>query len=118
MHTQRTPHVLFVLSIFVSLVISFLLVPASYSYAAGRPKTIPALKEWSDGSGAYTFSSTSRIVLDSAYASQLGNTGAAFSDDLRYLSGWTISVVNGSTANVGDIFLSLNSTDSTLGTEG
>ncbi len=116
MHTQRTPNVLFVLSICVSLVISFLLVPASY--AAGRPKTIPALKEWSDGSGAYTFSSTSRIVLDSAYASQLGNTGAAFSDDLRYLSGWAVSVVNGSTANVGDIFLSLNSTDSALGTEG
>src|SRR6187431_3185881 len=85
---------------------------------AAKPKTIPAIKSWTDGGASYTFTPGARIVLDGAYASTLANTGSALSTDLLYLSGWSIPVVNGSGPNAGDIFLSLSSTDTTLGTEG
>jgi len=84
----------------------------------GRPDSIPALREWKIGSGVYTFSSSSLIVLDAAYASQLANTGQVFADDLKALTGYTIPVVTATAANAGDIFMSLSSSDTALGAEG
>src|SRR5688572_2707244 len=75
------------------LVIGF---SAAAPVEAARPKTIPALKSWTDGGASYTFTPSARIVLDSAYSGTLGNTGSALSTDLLYLSGWSIPVVNGS----------------------
>lgn len=40
---------------------SLIAVPAQVTYAAGKPNTIPALREWTDGSGSYIFSASSRI---------------------------------------------------------
>ncbi len=116
MHSTQIPKVLAALLILFALLISFF--PAPFTLASGRPVTLPALKEWSDNPGAYTFSASSRVVLASAYASQLSTAGAVFADDLRFLTGWTIPVVTANRANLGDIFLTLNSTDPTLGAEG
>ncbi|MFH0918855.1 MAG: hypothetical protein V1913_00720 [Fibrobacterota bacterium] len=49
---------------------------------AARPNTIPALQEWTDGTGGFVFSAASRIVLDNSYAGQLATTGAVFAADL------------------------------------
>jgi len=39
--------------------------------AAGRPNTIPSLREWTDGSGVFTISSGSRICVAPAFADSL-----------------------------------------------
>ncbi len=98
-----------------------LAVVCSGSWAhAQKPNTIPALQEWQAGSGSYSFSASSRIVLDSSFATQLAATGKVFQEDLLALTGLNISIVNGSQGSLapGDIFLSLGSADDGLGTEG
>lgn len=87
---------------------------------AAKPNTIPALQEWTDGIGSFTFPASGRIVLDQAYASQLATTGQVFQDDLLSLTGMSHPVVNGTQASLipGDIFLTISSTDTGLGGEG
>ncbi|MFI8081638.1 family 20 glycosylhydrolase [Kitasatospora sp. NPDC086009] len=90
--------------------------------AAGTaPQTIPALQQWSAGSGpSYTLGTGSRIVIDSAYASQLSDESAVFAEDIAALTGITVARTTGSAASVatGDIFLTLGSADTGLGSEG
>ncbi|MFD7834179.1 family 20 glycosylhydrolase [Streptomyces sp. NPDC059761] len=74
--------------------------------AAGPPQTVPALRQWTAGTGAYTFTGTSRIVVDPAYAAQLSDEAATFAEDLGALAGRPVAVVTGS-ASPGDIALSL-----------
>ncbi|MEW1864660.1 family 20 glycosylhydrolase [Streptomyces sp. NPDC088194] len=83
--------------------------------ATGAPHTIPALRQWTAGTGAYTFGATSRIVVASAYATQLAGEAATFADDLGKLAGRTVTVATG-TAAAGDIALTLG--DSSLPAEG
>jgi hexosaminidase len=82
--------------------------------ANATPTTIPALREWTGGTGDYTFSSSSRIVRDPA---TLTTTGEVFSDDLEARFGHRIAVVEDG-ARAGDIVLRLGSTDTALGDEG
>jgi hexosaminidase len=86
--------------------------------AAGRPVTIPALREWTDGSATYTFGSSSRIVLDQSYSSKLEADAQIFQGELKVLTGLDIPVVNDSQASAGDIFISAGSSDKALGPEG
>jgi hexosaminidase len=83
-----------------------------------RPTTIPALREWTDQSGSFTLTSTSRIVLDKAYSNRLSSTGSVFVDDIKQLTGFTLQVVSAANAAPSDIFLSLGSADAQLGKEG
>ncbi|MEV6951156.1 family 20 glycosylhydrolase [Streptomyces sp. NPDC051183] len=83
--------------------------------AAGPPQTVPALRQWTAGSGTYTFTDTSRIVVDPAHAAQLGDEAATFAEDLGALAGRSVAVVTGSAA-AGDIGLGLGET--TLPAEG
>lgn len=84
------------------------------------PRTIPALQQWTAGSGSYTFGPASRVVTDSAYAAALDTTGQVFADDLTQLTGRTVSHVSGAATSVqaGDVFLTLGSADTALGAEG
>ena len=83
------------------------------------PTSIPALQQWTAGSpGSFTFSRSSRIVVDSAYAGQLTGDAGVFAADLLALTGVTVQQVTGSSGSAGDIFLTLGSTDAQLGTEG
>jgi hexosaminidase len=84
------------------------LAPAG-AQAAGAPQTIPALREWTGGTGTYTFTATSRIVVNPANAVALADEAQVFAEDLSTQSGRTIAVVNGTPA-AGDIYLSLGAT--------
>ncbi|MFD9355816.1 family 20 glycosylhydrolase [Streptomyces sp. NPDC060031] len=83
--------------------------------AAGPPQTVPALRQWTSAAGTYTFTDTSRIVVDPAASSQLGDEAATFAEDLGALTGRSVAVVTGSAAT-GDIGLGLG--DATLPAEG
>ncbi|MEV6550542.1 family 20 glycosylhydrolase [Streptomyces sp. NPDC051597] len=83
--------------------------------AAAPPQTVPALRQWTAGSGAYTFTNTSRIAVDPASAAQLGDEAATLADDLAARTGRTVAVVTGAPAT-GDIALGLG--DTTLPAEG
>lgn len=97
-------------------------VPAHAPAAAAnpRPATIPALREWVGGTGTYQFAETSRIVRNSAHDAALAGTSQTFADDLKALTGYTVTQVTGTPDTVapGDIFLSLGADDAALGTEG
>ncbi|MBV1855183.1 discoidin domain-containing protein [Catellatospora sp. NEAU-YM18] len=75
---------------------------------------IPTLREWAVGTGVFAFGATSRIIVDTATQA----TGATFAADLLALTGRTIPVVTGATAQAGDIKLALGSADTQLGAEG
>jgi hexosaminidase len=96
------------------------LAPLPARAAAAPPVVVPALQEWTAGTGTYSFTAGSRVVTDSGYASQLATTAAVFVDDLRALVGRSVSSVVGaaSVVQAGDVFLTLGSTDTGLGTDG
>src|SRR6266545_4779880 len=85
--------------------------------ANAKPQTIPALREWTGGTGSFGFGATTRIVRGSADATALATTSQTFADDLRALTGFTVGQVTGA-AMAGDIVLALGSSDTGLGAEG
>lgn len=106
----------------LALLVSALAVPAANAAPAAnpRPATIPALQQWTGGTGAFTFRPTSRIVLSRRDASALATTGATFASDLTALEGFPIRQTVGGPGELrpGDIYLALGSTDAGLGAEG
>ncbi|MEY9932035.1 hexosaminidase [Catenulispora sp. GP43] len=79
---------------------------ATSAAASGPPQTIPAVRTWSAGSGSFTWSTASRVVIDPAYASQLQGDANTFAADLSALEGRTVGVAQG-TAGPGDVALTL-----------
>ncbi|MGE5528005.1 MAG: family 20 glycosylhydrolase [Patescibacteria group bacterium] len=86
-----------------------------FATAAGRPNTIPAMQEWTNGSGSYTFSAASQIVYN---GSALAADAATFAEDLLAMTGLTIATVNGTSPGTGDIYMTLGATDPVIGDEG
>jgi hypothetical protein len=76
-----------------------------------RPTIIPALGEWTDGSGSFTLNATSRIVMDNVYTARLSSTSSIFSSDTQQLIDFTIHAITTASANACDIFLPLGSSD-------
>ena len=92
---------------------------ATLHVEAAQPRTIPALRQWTDAAGFYTFGAGSRIVLDATYAAELSTTASVFSNDLLTLTGLAIPVITGAgSVQAGDIYLTLGATDPELGQEG
>src|SRR5581483_6951405 len=89
--------------------------PQTQAVAAPNTQSVPALQQWTAGSGSYSFTTASRIVVDPAYASTLNPEATTFATDLGALAGRTISVVQQATAATGDIFLTLGGTDAAEG---
>jgi hexosaminidase len=85
---------------------------------AEQPWTIPALQEWTDAAGSYTFGPGSRIVVDPASSSQISTTAFTFGGELAVLTGLTVPIVIGASPQAGDISLTLGAADSTIGEEG
>ncbi|MFJ4680362.1 family 20 glycosylhydrolase [Kitasatospora sp. NPDC088783] len=83
--------------------------------ATGAPQTVPALRQWTAGSGTFTVTAATRIAVDPAYRTQLADEAATFADDLGALEGRPVSVVTGPAA-AGDIALTLG--DGSLPAEG
>lgn len=77
--------------------------------ATGTPQTVPALRAWTAGTGSFAFGTTSRVVVDPAYAAQLTGDANTFAADLTALAGRTVSVIQGTPA-AGDIALTLGAT--------
>lgn len=92
--------------------------PALASAGNPAPQTIPALRQWTGGTGTYAFGATTRIVRNTGDATTLAGTSQTFADDLKSLSGFTIAQSTGSAASPGDVYLSLGATDPSLGAEG
>ncbi|MEV7331463.1 family 20 glycosylhydrolase [Micromonospora sp. NPDC093244] len=90
-----------------ALAAALLTVPATPASAVpGDLQVIPALRQWTAGTGSYTFGAATRIVVDPAYTTQLNDDAATFAADLRDLTGRTVPVATGSAA-AGDIRLTL-----------
>ncbi|GGI45857.1 hypothetical protein GCM10008018_14220 [Paenibacillus marchantiophytorum] len=102
----------------ISLIASLFQLP-SVTYAANAaPNVVPSLREWTGGAGAFQLKDTSRIVIDSSYSAELAETAADFKEDVSLVAGKAITVVQANAANAGDIFLTLNSDDTSIGNEG
>ncbi|MFH7595640.1 family 20 glycosylhydrolase [Streptomyces racemochromogenes] len=74
--------------------------------AGAAPPTVPALRQWTPGTGAYAFTTASRIVLAPASAGLLAEDAATFAEDLGALAGREVAVTTGTPAP-GDIALAL-----------
>jgi len=99
--------------------LTFLLAVAAQPAHGAAPRTIPALREWTDTSGSYVFGETTQIILEEADAAQLSDAASTLAQDLLDLTGYSIPVVIGiSNAQTGDIYLTLGATDPALGQEG
>jgi hexosaminidase len=85
------------------------------AHATNRPVTIPALKEWSAGSEAYTFGPSTRILLSNP---ELVETGNVLAEDLLLLTGLTIPVLAAASSQSGDIVLVLGNNELVAGSLG
>jgi hexosaminidase len=82
------------------------------------PEVIPSLREWHGASGAFALTPTSRIVIDTATGGRLDDTAHVLATDLTLVTSRALPIVDGPSAEQGDIFLSLGTTDQALGDEG
>lgn len=82
-----------------------------------KPEVIPSLREWVGGSGNFVLNDTSKIVYNS---NEIKDTVDTFQLDLLDLTGNNLQVVEGTEADVstGDIYLCLDNSEPSLGTEG
>lgn len=86
--------------------------------ANSKPVVIPELREWTGGTGYFTVTGGSRICVDPAYSGSLANQAAALQEDLLALKGLSLSIVNTASPVTGDFYLTLNCSDSGIGSEG
>ncbi|MBS2532225.1 family 20 glycosylhydrolase [Catenulispora sp. NF23] len=86
------------------------------------PATLPAIQQWTPGSGpGFGWQPSGRILVDPSFASALTTDAQTFADDVgMVLNAPAPAVVTGALAAgaAGDIHISLASTDPQLGTEG
>ena len=81
--------------------------PSDATAAAPLP-IIPALHQWTPNSGSFTFTASSRIVVDTEHAAHLAGTAATLADDLAVLTGHAVAVVTESRPAPGDLFLTID----------
>ena len=93
------------------------MVPGLYQQTDSRnpePKVVPSLREWYGGKGDFELTASVRIVYNDE---SLAKTAAITQEDLKAITGWDIPVVQGA-PSAGDIYLAIDSNDTTLGEEG
>ncbi len=114
---KRSSFAQFILHFFVVIITCCTLSTATL---AAKPRTIPALQEWNDGNGSFSYLANGRIVVNTAQAAQLNGTAQVLRDDLFDLAGHTHTIVSGTSNSLqaGDVFLTLDATDTALGSEG
>ena len=94
-------------------------VPGKYSDGGINPQpfVIPALREWHGAKGDVSLTSSSRIVLTVANEKQLQIAANILKQDLKDQLGFNLLIVKGKPKK-GDVFLTLNSKDKSIGEEG
>jgi hexosaminidase len=81
------------------------------------PFVIPTLREWHGGNGDFFLTASSRIVLNVADEKQLQKAADILKEELKIQRGLNLLIVKGKPKK-GDVFLTLNATDQSLGEEG
>ncbi|MFD0033283.1 glycoside hydrolase family 20 zincin-like fold domain-containing protein [Streptomyces sp. NPDC055059] len=79
---------------------AFAVAPAE---VAAAPAVVPPLQNWRGGSGQFTLTGRSRIVVDGAPGSRLVTDARAFADDLAALGIRRLPVVAGGAVRKGDV---------------
>jgi hexosaminidase len=87
-------------------------------FANPAPEVIPSLREWYGGSGSFSVTRTSRVVIDPAYQTQLMDTAQVFQRDLFDVVGHTLPIVVTGSLATGDFSLILSNADDGIGNEG
>lgn len=82
-----------------------------------EPAVIPALREWHGGTGKYTLTKSSRIVVNPGDESALRKSAEVTREDLFDLTGLKADIVYGQPQE-GDLYLSLDPSLGWLGEEG
>jgi len=82
------------------------------------PQVVPVLREWHGSSGSFILSSDAQIILDPTYALQLEDTAHIFQQDLLTEINRTLTIRIASNPGTGNFFLTMNTQDSSIGTEG
>ncbi|WNQ12906.1 discoidin domain-containing protein [Paenibacillus aurantius] len=82
------------------------------------PNVVPSLREWTSAAGDFSLAAGSRIAVDSAYNAALADTANTLREDILALTGLALNVVTTTSPAAGDFYLTLNNTDSGIGSEG
>lgn len=82
------------------------------------PFVIPALREWHGDTGTFILKNNASLVVDPKFSRKLTTIANTFLSDLKVLTGNNKITVRKGRPKNGDIFLTLNANDSTLGEEG
>lgn len=95
-------------------------VPGRKSVSEGneKPVVIPELAEWDGGSGEFTITDVSRIVINPAYETELSFMAEEFKADYQDITGSPIEIVSGTEAGAHDFYFTLGSSDQGLKEEG
>lgn len=94
-----------------------LLAPSNF-FANPAPPVAPMLREWHGSSGSFILGSDARIILDTAFATQLLDTAQVFQQDLAAETRKMLPIVEASDPGTNNFFLTLQTQDSSLGSEG
>lgn len=87
--------------------------------SAGRPWTIPGLREWTPRLGTFTLGSPTRFLLRPGQASALSAEAELLTADLRALTGMgAVIQVTDRPVRAGEVLLQLGAGDPQLGAEG
>ena len=79
------------------------------------PNVIPNVQQWTGGTGDFLWNASGRIVYD---APALQDTAALLAEELAGSTGLSHTVLEGTAPQTGDLFLTLQCTDTDLGGEG
>jgi N-acetyl-beta-hexosaminidase len=82
------------------------------------PPTMPSLREWSGGTGFFTFGTNSLIVVDNQYTNKLNSLASVLKDDLKQITGRDYPIISLPEASPGSIYLTLSNSDAGIGNEG
>ena len=80
--------------------------PATAAAAANPPPAVvPALRQWTGGTGQFTLGPQTRIVVNDQQWQALGADARTFAGDVAAITGATLPVVTGSAPSPGDLYL-------------
>jgi hexosaminidase len=94
-------------------------VPGKFDDAKGnaKPFVIPALQEWHGYKGKFVLSPGSRIIINGSEKGNLGKLVTLLQQEIKEQTGYLLKTATGAPGK-GDIFLSLDEKDTTIGKEG
>ncbi|MFG1935852.1 family 20 glycosylhydrolase [Micromonospora tulbaghiae] len=93
-------------------------IPTAAQAANPAPPVAPSVRQWTGGEGAFTLTTSSRILVDPAQTAALTPAAETLRADLGAISGITVPLVSSATPRAGDILLSTTGADAGVGAQG